>query len=63
MYEYDGGVVPGLVNRNVNRCNEEGTRTWGGPRVKSYTIDDGICIEPEAFEVQEERKLFTKTKY
>lgn len=63
VHEHGEWMVPGFANPNGNRYNEEGTLIWGGRRVKSYKIDDEVWLEPGTFEVQEERKEFTKSRY
>ena len=30
IYDHDGAMVPGLTNRNGNRCSADGTWKWGG---------------------------------
>ena len=63
IYDHDGAMVPGLTNRNGHRRSADGSRKWGGARVKTMELKEDAWLEPGAREAFEERKAFTKSRY
>ena len=56
-------MVPGLTNRNGWPYSADGKVERGGYHPKNYDVLEECWLAPDAKEVWEERKAFTKSKY